>query len=219
MKKLFLGAALVFLCSVTALIALTMARSAQPKGPGPLAPDPDIAGTRMPEFTLTTQDKRPFGRSDLRGQITVIDFMFTHCPFICPILTSKMRDMSVQLKDTPVRFVSFSVDPAHDTPERLAEYAAERKLDTSRWTFLTGDFQVVKRIAQEELKFALEEDTRTPVALPDGSTMNNILHPGHFVLLGPDAEVLGVYPAKDDAQLAKLVQRAKDACAELAKRK
>lgn len=237
MKKYAMVVGLVFLVSAVMLVAMSASRragwigggltggGAAGAGVGALVPDPLVAGMRIPEFALTTQEGKALTRADLLGKITIADFMFTHCPFICPLLTAKMNEMCTKLGQEPqaaefVRFLSFSVDPAHDTPARLTEYAKERELDTSRWTFATGEFEVVKRIATDELKFALETDTRTPpFALPDGTTMSNIVHPQHFVLIGPEAEVLGIFAAKDDAQVAELMRRAKAAAAELARRR
>ncbi|MGD9688163.1 MAG: SCO family protein [Phycisphaerales bacterium] len=208
MKKLFIIAAFCFVVSASLLVVMTVSKT---RGPDPLTPDPLFAGVSIPAFTLTDQAGRPFTRESLLGRVTIVDFMFTNCPFICPLLTAKMRLIADELKDTPARFVSISVDPTRDTPDRLAAYATEREIDTARWSFLTGDFATIKLICSDTLKFALEEDPGTPVNLADGTTMSNIIHPGHFVLIGPGAEVLGIYAAKDDMQVAALIARARAA--------
>ncbi|HEV7785687.1 MAG TPA: SCO family protein, partial [Thermoanaerobaculia bacterium] len=188
MRKLMIFAAAVFLLSTSAVVYMARTKLAAPPFPpapgpassaDPLQPDEQLAGTRMPEFTLTTQDGQSLTREALLGKITIVDFMFTHCPFICPRLTATMSSMAQQLTGTPIRFLSISVDPIHDTPRQLKQYAADREIDTSRWTLATGDQATLKRIVSDELKFNLEDVPATPVQLPDGSTMSNISHPGH----------------------------------------
>lgn len=204
----------IFLVSLAALAFL----AASPRGtstPAALVPDEPVRGLAMPEFTATTQAGDTFSRADLLGHVTIADFMFTHCPFICPVLTARMKQMSEQLAGTPVRFVSMSVDPARDTPARLAAYAAEHAADTARWSFLSTDEATVRRVVGEALKFELSTDPKTNIPLPDGTSMPNIVHPGHFVLLGPDAQVLGIYRASDAEKVAALVARARDAATAL----
>jgi protein SCO1/2 len=95
-----------------------------------------------PDFTLTDQDGQTVSLADLRGQTLLVDFIYTHCPGPCPILTG--THVSVQgLLPEPlrerVRFVSISLDPARDTPEAMRAYATARGVDLARWSFLTGD--------------------------------------------------------------------------------
>jgi protein SCO1 len=169
----------------------------------------------MPEFALTTQDGVSLGRDALLGRVTIVDFMFTHCPFICPKLTATMGMMARELQGTPVRFLSISVDPEHDTPARLKEYATQREIDTMRWTLATGDRATVKKIVSESLMFNLEDEPQTPVHLPDGGTMSNISHPGHFVLVGPAGEVLGIYHVDQPDRVEELIKRARAASEKL----
>ncbi len=163
----------------------------------------------IPEFSLTDQDGRTVTRESLLGRVTILDFMFTHCPFACPRLTAQMLSMSNQLKDTPVRFISISVDPERDTPAVLKAHAEKYGADLLRWTFLTGEIETVKKVAVEGLKFALVPDEKTVIPLPDGTEMHNILHPTHFVLIGPDLKILGIYRSSEEAKLPMLVEQAR----------
>src|SRR5262245_14632175 len=134
MKKMMLIATMVFVVSTFVLVYLVRqklearaALTAPPTAntPTPLTPAPALARAHMPEFTLTTQEEKPLTRADLLGKVTIVDFMFTYCPFICPRLTATMNSMAQKLEGTSVRFLSVSVDPAHDTPQRLKAYAAD----------------------------------------------------------------------------------------------
>ena len=100
-------------------------------GPNDLAPD----------FSLVDQSGRGVTLADLRGQVLVVDFIFTRCAGPCPILTARnvelQRALDASLRER-VRFVSISLDPANDTPEALTAYAAARGADLVNWSFLTG---------------------------------------------------------------------------------
>ncbi|MCZ7677247.1 MAG: SCO family protein [Sandaracinaceae bacterium] len=88
------------------------------------------------EFALVDQDGEDVTNADLRGKVWIVDFVFTSCPDVCPVLTTQMANLHRRIDAGDVRFVSVSVDPAEDTPERLREYAARFGADTSRWSFL-----------------------------------------------------------------------------------
>lgn len=94
-----------------------------------------------PSFALVDQTGRTLSLADLRGKVLAISFVFTTCSDSCPIVTAKMAEIQRRLgKDfgARVRFVSISVDPLTDTPERLRAYAAKFGADVPGWSFLTG---------------------------------------------------------------------------------
>lgn len=96
---------------------------------------------RAPPFALIDQDGRTRSLEELRGRVVLIDFVFTHCPGPCPILTGLHVDLQRRLPPAlreRTRFVSISLDPARDTPAALREYALERGADLATWSFLTG---------------------------------------------------------------------------------
>jgi protein SCO1/2 len=104
-----------------------------------------------PDFDLIDQNGRPLRSADLRGKAVVLDFIFTHCPGPCPILTSShvtlQRLVPEAVRDR-TRFVSITLDPARDTPEALREYAAARGADLSGWSFLTGPVERVEAVVR-----------------------------------------------------------------------
>ena len=98
-------------------------------------------GEPAPGFSLIDQAGHPVSLADLRGQILVVDFIFTRCTGPCPIMTARnvelQRSLAAELR-ARVRFVSISLDPENDTPEALGAYAAAHGADLSSWSFLTG---------------------------------------------------------------------------------
>lgn len=200
--------AVAFLVSVGVLFAL---RPLAVRHTPVIIADEGYDGLAVPEFTLTNHDGEPVTERILEGRITVVDFMFTNCPLVCPGMTGAMRGLTDRLKNTGVRFVSFSVDPERDTPERLREYAALYEADLARWTFLTGDRATVQRILESGLMFAMSDDPSMQIPLQDGSTMANIVHPSRLVLIGPERQVLGMYDFSDPQALDNLAAKAKAA--------
>lgn len=176
-----------------------------------LAQPKELEGLAIPEFSLVDQDGKPVTQAILDGRVTVLDFTFTHCPFACPMMNASMIELAGELDKTPVRFLSISVDPEHDTPGVLKKHADELGVDQARWRFLTGDKGAVARIAQGALMFPLQSDTSRTIDLPDGSKMQNIMHPTKFMLIGPDRKVLGIYDYNRDADMRDLALRARAA--------
>jgi protein SCO1/2 len=117
---------------------------------------PLLAATRRPhepapDFALVDQAGRPLTLGDLRGKILLVDFVFTRCTGPCPILTGLhvglQRSLDAALRER-VRFVSITLDPAHDTPEVLSAYARARGADLSGWSFLTGPPAAVEDVVR-----------------------------------------------------------------------
>jgi protein SCO1/2 len=99
------------------------------------------ANDRAPDFSLVDQAGDTVTSAKLRGQILVVDFIFTRCSGPCPVLTARnvelQRALDPGLRER-VRFVSISLDPKNDTPEALRKYASERGAELANWSFLTG---------------------------------------------------------------------------------
>ena len=103
------------------------------------------------DFTLTNHDGTELSMAELRGKVVAMNFIFTRCVDVCPIATAKMVGIQRKLGAAfgeDVYFVSVTVDPQHDTPERLAGYARALGCDTSGWAFLTGSAKQIHHVAR-----------------------------------------------------------------------
>jgi protein SCO1 len=99
------------------------------------------SGDVAPDFALVDQDAQPISLAALRGKPVLLDFIFTHCPGPCPILTgihAQVREGLSESERARVHFVSITLDPARDNPPTLRAYASARKIDTRGWSFATG---------------------------------------------------------------------------------
>jgi protein SCO1/2 len=97
-----------------------------------------------PAFSFVDQDGERLTSEDLRGSFTLYTFSYASCPPPCGEIDTTMRTIQdrldeVDVGDIPVRLVTISIDPVHDTLERLAEHARAVGADPDIWTFVTTD--------------------------------------------------------------------------------
>ena len=91
-----------------------------------------------PDFSLVDQNGNEVNLTQYEGKIVVVSFLYTSCPDICPALTYQLRKLSEELGEDygeSVEFISITVDPVRDTPERLASFSENNNAD---WKFLTS---------------------------------------------------------------------------------
>ncbi len=169
--------------------------------PAPLATPPAELPRlgQAPDFRLVDQDGRPSGRAELAGRVWIADFVFTNCAGICWTMTAAMRQLQDQLSGVEgLRFVSVSVDPERDTPERLTWYAGKHGADPARWRFLTGERDAIRRLSHEGFHLAIGEPA-------DG----DIPHSSRFVLVDREGEIRGYYDGTDGAEIDRLAADAR----------
>jgi protein SCO1/2 len=119
-----------------------------------------VIGT-APPFTLVSQEGMPVALADLRGKVVALAFIYTGCPDICPMLTQKMVDVQDALGaafGAKVAFVSITLDPEHDTPEVLQDYAQFWGAKPEGWSFLTGSLDAVRDVTRRYGVFFAKKD-------------------------------------------------------------
>lgn len=156
-----------------------------------------LAAMTIPEFRLTDQLGRPTDRSVFEGKWTVLEFMFTACVTACPVMKGNLFSVQQELGDLPVRFVSITVDPEHDTPEHLRSYSSRFEVDPDKWRFLTGDMDTILSICEEGLGFGVQVDPAVTITRPSGDTMANITHPSRFFVVSPEVRIVAMYDGLD----------------------
>ena len=147
----------------------------------------------VPEFILTNQDGRNFGSADLRGKIWIADFVYSTCPGPCPMISSRMSELQKPLEKTDVHLVSFSVDPAKDTPQVLRGYAEKLQAESGRWDFLTGPQSTIYNLSRNGFKLAVGEEKGVPV------------HSTRMILVDRHGDIRGYYDAAEADAVTKLV--------------
>src|ERR1700736_4460120 len=123
----------------------------------------------VPEFVLVNQDGKNFGSARLRGKIWIADFIYTTCPGPCPMSSSRMSELQKPLEKTDVHLVSFTVDPARDTPHVLRDYAEKLQAQPGRWDFLTGSQSAIYKLSRDGFKLAVSDGSQE-TGIPVNST-------------------------------------------------
>jgi protein SCO1/2 len=155
---------------------------------------------QVPDFTLTDRDGRPLSRHDLDGKPWIADFIFTRCGVSCPLMTQRMAKLARELPQArDIRFASFTVDPVNDTPEVLADYARRHNAPAS-WHFLTGDRDVIFRLAQKGFLLGIDADPPPGAAAPG----EPILHSTRFVLVDGQGRLRAFYEGFADGTPEKI---------------
>jgi protein SCO1 len=142
----------------------------------------------MSEFELTERSGKTVTSDDLKGKPYVVSFFFTTCPSICVQQNQKVQELQSAFEGKDVRFVSISVDPETDDPEKLREYAARFKADPDQWLFMTGDLTYIRRVGAEVFRLAVDEK----------------FHTEKFILVGADGAIVGYYSWPEKLQYQKL---------------
>jgi protein SCO1/2 len=134
-------------------------RSIEGAAPAPTAasrssiPEPNRSigvGDTVPDFTLTDQNGAKVRLMQFRGEPVGVTFLYTTCPDVnaCPMTTAKFSRLDVMLREKKFgHLLVVTVDPEHDTPSVLREYAEKAGADAKRWSFLTGAPSAVADVA------------------------------------------------------------------------
>jgi protein SCO1/2 len=131
------------------------------------------------DFQLTDQNGKPFSSEALKGKIWLANFVFTSCAVECPLLTQQMSLVRRNMGDRPdIGFVSFSVDPQTDTPQRLLDYSKPYGTDP-RWSLLTGDIEKVTELVTKKFVVPLTRDE----GLEKSSTDRAISHSDKMLII------------------------------------
>jgi protein SCO1/2 len=164
------------------------------------APEPLPRLGTLPAFELVERSGRPLTSAALRGRTWVADFIFTRCGGACPAMTARMARLRREVPDD-VAFVSFTVDPAHDTPGALSRYAASFKAD-DRWLFVTGPQKDLYALSTDGFKLAAMEVP--PEQQKEGGD-GPFLHSSKFVLVDGGGEIRGYYDSTEEDEMRALV--------------
>jgi protein SCO1/2 len=112
---------------------------------------PDLATIGpVPEFSFTDQHGNIITNEDYKGKVYLVEFFFTTCPSICPIMNRNMVKIQNEFYGNPkLGIASFTINPEYDTPEVLAAYAESYGVTNPNWHMLTGDQAAIFKLANE----------------------------------------------------------------------
>jgi protein SCO1 len=149
----------------------------------------------VPDFQLTDQNGHDFlSAAQLKSEIWIADFIFTNCPGPCPRMSSQMKHVQTFLSGTGIKLVSFTVDPANDTPEVLFEYSRHYDARPGTWYFLTGPKDTLHGLSKKAFKLDVDDDLQ---------------HSTHFVLVDRQGQIRGYYQTLEDHAVDQIVADAR----------
>jgi protein SCO1/2 len=117
---------------------------------GGASPDPSPHSLYRFASTWTDQRGQPITLGDLAGRVQVVAMAYTRCSVACPALIARMKRLEAAVppeRRGGLGLVLVSMDPDHDTPDRLAAFAKDLRLDPERWTVLTGAPEDVRALS------------------------------------------------------------------------
>ena len=171
----------------------------QPSQLNPALVDPSAMreeNHRILDFNLVNHLGDTVTLADVQGQILVVDFFFTRCATICPLMTKNLQRIHDRLgPDAPVQLMSHSVTPVADSVSVLSAYADKHGADPDLWWFLTGEKSEIYTLARKSYFSCLDEG--------DGG-FQDFVHTENIVLVDDQGRLRGFYDGTDSKAMSQL---------------
>ena len=145
---------------------------------------------QVPDFEFVNQDGQTITNADYAGKVYVVEFFFTTCPSICPIMNRNMVKVQNEFYGNPgLGIASFSINPEYDTPDILKEYASSYKITNPNWHLLTGDKQAIFKLANEGFNLYVGEAPEVE---------GGFEHSGFFALIDQQGQIRSRFDENDN---------------------
>nr|WP_299341708.1 SCO family protein [Allomuricauda sp.] len=136
---------------------------------------------KVPDFSFLNQDSVVVSNEDYLGKVYVVEFFFTTCPTICPVMTTNLVELQETFKEyEDFGVASFTINPRYDTPSVLKKYAGKYKITDPDWNLMTGDRDAIYTLAQEGFYVPVSEDISAP---------GGFEHSGMFALIDKEGYI------------------------------
>ena len=143
---------------------------------------PDLATIgKVPEFSFTNQNQKTITNQSYNKKVYIVEFFFTTCPSICPIMNKNMVKIQDEFFGNPnLGIASFSIDPITDTPTVLKEYENEYNITNPNWNLLTGDKEAIYKLANTGFNLYVGENSEVE---------GGFEHSGFFALIDKEGNI------------------------------
>ncbi|WP_374757499.1 SCO family protein [Dyadobacter arcticus] len=157
----------------------------------------DTIYNTIPSFSFVDQNGDTISEAFVKDKIYVTDFFFTTCPTICPVMKRQMIKVYHAYEGNPeLKILSHSIDPEHDTPKVLKQYATDLGIQGNQWLFLTGQKEKIYEIGQKSYMVTAKKEQ---------SAEGGYIHSGAFILVDKERHVRGMYDGTTEEGTQKLI--------------
>jgi protein SCO1 len=134
-------------------------------------------------FSFINQDGKPITDKTVNNKVTVVEYFFTSCPSICPLMNKNLKEVYETFKTTPdFMILSHTIDPERDSVPVLKAYAGRFDAATPVWQFLTGEKNSLYKCASEDYLLSAGDSANT-----------NFIHTQYVALLDGKRQIRGFY--------------------------
>lgn len=118
---------------------------------------------KVPAFAFLNQDSLLITQNDYNGKVYVVEFFFTTCPSICPVMNSNLVEIQKEFRGfDDFGVASFTINPDYDTPSVLKAYAEKHGIEDMDWHLMTGNRQEIYDLANIGFNIFAAEDIGVP---------------------------------------------------------
>jgi protein SCO1/2 len=149
------------------------------------------------DFNLINQNGIKVSSKDYENKIYVVDFFFTSCPSICPIMTNNMLLIQEEfIKNNDIMLLSISVTPEIDNVQILKKYAILKGVIDSKWNITTGSKKHIYELARKSFFAVLDKG--------DGG-LQDFIHTPNFILVDTKKQIRGIYDGTVEKEISRLI--------------
>jgi protein SCO1/2 len=150
------------------------------------------------DFNLINQNGINITSKDYENKIYVVDFFFTKCPSICPIMTTNMFKIQKEfINDENIMLLSLSVTPEIDNVKVLKDYAIENGIIDTKWNITTGSKKHIYELARKSYFAVVEQG--------DGG-LQDFIHTPNFILVDTEKQIRGIYDGTEEKEVSRLIK-------------
>ena len=167
--------------------------------------DPELLrlgfGHHIGAFSFQNQYNQEIALADMKGNVAVVEYFFTTCKSICPIMNQQMQRVNEAFKkEKNLKIFSFTVDPETDDVAQMKKYAKSHHATSGKWHFLTGKKADLYSLARKSF-FVLKPAEAQNL----GDAGSDFIHTNNFVLVDKQLRIRGYYDGTSEKEVNQLI--------------
>ena len=150
------------------------------------------------DFNLINQNGVSVTSKEYENKIYVVDFFFTTCQSICPIMTNNMLKIQSEfINNDDIMLLSISVTPEIDNIKVLKDYTIEKGINDSKWNITNGSKKHIYDLARKSYFAVVDQG--------DGS-LQDFIHTPNFILVDTKNQIRGIYDGTTESEISRLIK-------------